>query len=82
MTIAVVDRNMLEKVPDIKKKYPQTAFILESDNIYDDGVEMYRSYILGQIRKMADLDKIVADLYLENERIRYNAESNRVASKF
>ena len=43
---------------------------------------MYRSYILGQIRKMADLDKIVADLYLENERIRYNAESNRVASKF
>lgn len=31
---------------------------------------------------MADLDKIIADLYQENERIRFNAESNRAASRF
>lgn len=35
MTIAVIDRNMLDKIPVIKKKYPQTAFILESDNPHD-----------------------------------------------
>ena len=35
VVIAVIDRNMLDKVPMIKKKYPQTAFILESDNPHD-----------------------------------------------
>lgn len=28
VTIAVIDRNMLDKIPAIKKKYPHTAFIL------------------------------------------------------
>jgi hypothetical protein len=31
---------------------------------------------------MSDLEKLVADLYQENERIRYNAESVRAASRF
>ena len=63
VTIAVVDRNMLDKVPAIKKKFPQTAFILESDNLHDEGIDVYRPYISGQIKKIADLDKIIADLY-------------------
>jgi hypothetical protein len=28
VTLAVIDRNMLEKIPSIKKKYPHAAFIL------------------------------------------------------
>lgn len=82
VTIAVIDRNMLDKIPVIKKKYPQTSFILESDNPHDEGIEQYRPYLSGQIRKIADLDKIIGDLYQENERIRFNAESNRAASRF
>ncbi len=82
MTIAVIDRNMLDKIPVIKKKYPQTAFILESDNPHDEGIEIYRPYLSGQIRKIGELDKIIADLYQENERIRFNTESNKVASRF
>lgn len=35
VTIAVVDRNMLAKLPEMKKKFPQVAFILESDNPND-----------------------------------------------
>lgn len=63
VTIAVIDRNMIDKIPEIKKKYPQTAFILESDAPHDEGIEAYRPYLSGQIRKIADLDKIIADLY-------------------
>lgn len=28
VTLAVIDRNMLDKIPQIKKKYPHAAFIL------------------------------------------------------
>lgn len=54
---------MLDKIQLIKKKYPQTAFILEHDNPHDETIEPYRPFISGQIKKMADLDKIIADLY-------------------
>jgi hypothetical protein len=73
---------MLDKLPAIKKKYPQTAFILENDTGNDEGIEIYRPYLSGQIKKISELDKIIADLYQENERIRFNAESNRAASRF
>jgi 5-methylcytosine-specific restriction endonuclease McrA len=35
VTIALVDRNMLPKLPEMKKKFPKVAFILESDNPND-----------------------------------------------
>lgn len=38
VTIAVIDRNMLDKIPPIKKKYPQAAFILEADVPHDEGI--------------------------------------------
>lgn len=82
VTLAVVDRNMLENIPQIKKKYPQAAFILEADTPHDDGIDQYRPYLAGQIRKIGDLEKLIADLYQENERIRFNAESMRAASRF
>lgn len=66
VTIAVIDRNMLDKIPSIKKKYPHAAFILEADSPHDDGIDQYRPYLAGQIRKMADLEKLIADLYQEN----------------
>jgi hypothetical protein len=73
---------MLDKIPSIKKKYPHAAFILEADTFHDDGIEQYRPYLAGQIRKISDLEKIIADLYQENEKIRYNAENLRAASRF
>ena len=32
VSIAVIDRNMLDKIGPIKKKYPHAAFILQSDS--------------------------------------------------
>lgn len=55
VTLAVIDRNMLDKIPSIKKKYPHAAFILEADNFHDEGIEQYRPYLAGQIRKISDL---------------------------
>lgn len=63
VTLAVIDRNMLDKIPQIKKKYPHAAFILEADAPHDDGIDQYRPYLAGQIRKMSDLEKLIADLY-------------------
>jgi hypothetical protein len=46
---------MLDKIAPIKKKYPHAAFILESDSPHDEGIEQYRPYLAGQIKKMSDL---------------------------
>jgi len=46
---------MLDKIAPIKKKYPHAAFILESDSPNDDGIEQYRPYLAGQIRKISDI---------------------------
>lgn len=81
MTLAVIDRNMLDKVPPIKKKYPHVAFILEADSPHEDGIDQYRPYLAGQIKKFPDLEKLLTELYLDNERMRYNAESMRAASR-
>jgi hypothetical protein len=35
VTIALIDRSMLSKIPEMKKKFPKVAFILESDNPHD-----------------------------------------------
>ncbi len=57
--MVIIDRNMVEKVIPIKKKYPHVTFILESDTPQEDLLEQYKPYIAGQIKKVSDLEKII-----------------------
>ncbi len=55
VTIAVINKKMIEKIIPLKQKYKQVTFILENDTPQEELLETYKPYIAGQIKKMSDL---------------------------
>ena len=61
---------MLENIIPIKKQFPRLIFILINE-LNEDISEKYKHYISGEINIIPDIEKIIGEIYEENEKIKY-----------
>lgn len=61
---------MLDNIIPIKKQFPRLIFILINE-LNEDIPDKYKHYISGEINIIPDIEKIIGEIYEENEKIKY-----------